>query len=384
MRRRPFLGGLVLLCSILSGGCTELLLDGKDYYLDEGDEGAGGAAAGGGPTGLSCDEGLTRCDSACVRIESDSRHCGACGHDCLGAACSAGLCATEEIAGAIADPRAFAVGDAYVYWTTGAGAVQRAPKAGGAVETIADEQNDPGPIAVDGKRVYWINRGDGTLLKRKKDGLGATKIVFDGGEAGSPEGLALDADSLYFTRCIGQGDIRRARKETDDLPEVFMDDQPGATQIRTLGAGLAWSGFLDPWEVRGGGVPGSYVRFTLREGRGELLTLAEGEGEITALASAGETAVWADATAGRIRARGIGDSEPFTVADTAQVVGLAADEASVFWVTSGGNVSAHALGSGATRVLAVDLGAPGAIAVDATHVYILLSGASGGVVRVAR
>lgn len=379
MRRYPVLGAFVLSCSIWSSGCTELLLGDKDYYLDE-----GGGGAGGGPAELICDDGFTRCDDACVRIESDSEHCGACGHGCFGAACNAGMCATQEVVGEIADPHAFAVGDAYVYWTTGAGAVQRAPKAGGPIETIAAEQNDPGPIAVDGKRVYWINRGDGTLLKRKKDGLGAMKVVFDGGEAGGPEALALDANSLYFTRPMGQGDIHRAQKETDDLPEVLVDGQPGAAQIRTLGAGLAWSGFLDPGEVRVGGAAGGYVRFTLRQGSGDLLTLAQGEGVITALVAAGETAVWADATAGRIRARGIGDSEPFTVADTAQVVGLAADESGVFWVTAGGNVSAHALGSGDARVLAFDVVSPGAIAVDATHVYILRSGAAGGILRVAR
>ncbi|MCC6554981.1 MAG: hypothetical protein IT372_18565, partial [Polyangiaceae bacterium] len=59
-----------------------------------------------------CDEGLTTCDGACVDLEADSDHCGACGAACAaGETCVAGACGPPcaagetRCAGACADPQ---------------------------------------------------------------------------------------------------------------------------------------------------------------------------------------------------------------------------------------------------------------------------------------
>lgn len=39
-----------------------------------------------------CGEEQVRCDGACVAVQSDPHHCGACGHTCLGGACEGGVC----------------------------------------------------------------------------------------------------------------------------------------------------------------------------------------------------------------------------------------------------------------------------------------------------
>jgi hypothetical protein len=51
---------------------------------------AGAAGAGGAP---ACDDGMSRCDGACVDTESSASHCGECGHPCLpGSTCESGTC----------------------------------------------------------------------------------------------------------------------------------------------------------------------------------------------------------------------------------------------------------------------------------------------------
>lgn len=378
MRRRLLLESFIAACLISASGCAELLLGDRDYHLAEGGGGDGaggdGAGDGGGIVPVGCDEGLATCDGACVRLDTDALHCGACNHDCLGSACNAGMCAPEDVVTGVSEPAGLALDETHVYWTTAGGLVQRAPKAGGAAETIASGQNDPGPIVADGKRVIWINRGDGTLLKRKKDGTGMVKVVFDAGEAGGLAHVTDDVDNLYFSRDLA-GEIRRAGKESDGVPDVFAGGQPGVTSVHRLGPGLVWAG-LDP---AGGG----YIRLAKKMSGGSLLTLAEGEDDITALIDVAGSAVWADA-GGRIRVRPVPEGAVSTLVDGQDVRGLAADADRVIWSTATGLLSARALGSSETRLLAYGIASPGALAVDETHVYVLRTGPSGGVLRVAR
>ena len=59
------------------------------------------------------------------------------------------------------DVSSFAVGDAFVYWTTpdAGGFVFRAAKGGAMPEVIAAAQPGATAVAVDATRVYWIAAG---------------------------------------------------------------------------------------------------------------------------------------------------------------------------------------------------------------------------------
>lgn len=46
----------------------------------------------------ACVSGTTSCNGSCVDLQTDPSNCGACGHGCLGGACSAGLCQPVTIA----------------------------------------------------------------------------------------------------------------------------------------------------------------------------------------------------------------------------------------------------------------------------------------------
>lgn len=377
----------MLLASALAGGCTEMLLGGKNYHLDEGAGGTGGADDT-GPA--ACENGFTACDGACVLLDSDAEHCGACGHDCFGATCNAGMCAPQEVAAHLTDPRAVAVDETHVYWTD-AVTLQRAPKDGGAAETLSAGHHELGAVAVDDKYVFWLDQGSGTVMKLKKDGNGKAKVVFDGSKSDNLGSLAFDGEDVYFSRTVENGDIRRAKKGMDEVPTVLVGAQPEPTDIRMLGAGLMWSGFMEELQGRPDGAEenrvapvGGYVRFTLRKGAAGFTALAEGEGEITALAAAGDVAVWVDGTSARIRARSITDPAPITLVEGQHVAGLSADDTRIYWSTKTGTVKSHVLTSHETRTLAVDIAGAGPVALDATHVYILRTGPDGGILRVAR
>ncbi len=70
-------------------------------------------------------------------------------------------------------PKALAVDDCCVYGTAGGasqneGVVFRVPKTGGTVDIMANHQNSPRAIVVDASYLYWINEGDGTIVRSPK------------------------------------------------------------------------------------------------------------------------------------------------------------------------------------------------------------------------
>jgi sugar lactone lactonase YvrE len=104
-----------------------------------------------------------------------------------------------------------------VYWTTtataGTGAnIMSAPIAGGMSVTLATGQNLPTAIVVDNSALYWVNSGYSTASPA---GMAAdasfvtgsvVKLNLGGGEpttisagSGSPQAIAVDATSVYWT-----------------------------------------------------------------------------------------------------------------------------------------------------------------------------------------
>jgi hypothetical protein len=127
--------------------------------------------------GFTCDAGFEDCDgnpaNGCeLDTRADALNCGACGNSCYGTSCSAGQCEFSfEVVSDDSDESAsvpvrvqkqvqdLAVSDTYVYWLTRA-ELRRAPKTGGASETLATLTAHPSTnryktLVVDAGKVAW-------------------------------------------------------------------------------------------------------------------------------------------------------------------------------------------------------------------------------------
>lgn len=179
--------------------------------------------AGCGP----CDEwmgenDLTECDGQCVDLLNDNDNCGECGLQCVGfpgmaACCGDGECELEPLPVTVATtadrPRAFALDDTHVYWTTGAaGTVERVEKHGGQAQVLA--QGHPGAhgLALDDTHVYWAvacgqeagyvvgvlcEAREAAVLRVPKEG-GDVEVVAAARPSDAGQ-LAVDDASVYFT-----------------------------------------------------------------------------------------------------------------------------------------------------------------------------------------
>lgn len=210
-------------------------------------------------------------------LATDPKHCGACGHDCLDGACSAGKCQPFVLAKGLPQPSLLRVVDGVVYWANGDGSVrscstkgcEQQPKlvmkvgtsntvlsgldvrdgtvfvAGYSTQqiyscpiagcttttTLAANQQVPVDVKSDGTNVYYINSTRASVERcvLPTCGAGPTRIA-----AGAPtwSGLEVAGQTAYwlddgpgndYSRAI----LYRARKtQVDGGAEVLLDDLP--------------------------------------------------------------------------------------------------------------------------------------------------------------
>lgn len=224
---------------------------------------------------------------ACRDTTNDSKHCGRCGHDCLGGACVGGRCQPVALqqdtsARAIAvdahhvywtepnrarivqadksgdnqvllyvdTPRAYmptwlVSDETHVYWTAVDGAVMRC-KIGGCnnePDVLVDARHEAVDIAVNGPYLYWIedvtNPSSG-YLKRKLVSGGETETLasFPVKEVNR---LTVDADSVYVG---GEGALYRVPK-TGGSPVKITSTLDGLGRMIADDQQLYWTNFAE-------------------------------------------------------------------------------------------------------------------------------------------
>ena len=114
--------------------------------------------------------------------------------------------AAETVVSGVDYPYAIDVDDQYVYWSKGvggsgisAGAIYRAPKAGGGpITTVYDAIANPWDLKVDATNVYYSEMNLGRIMSVPK--AGGTPQVLASGWVGTGD-IAIDLTNVYFTAC---------------------------------------------------------------------------------------------------------------------------------------------------------------------------------------
>lgn len=152
-----------------------------------------------------CTPPLVPCNGTCLDVSADPANCGACGHDCLGGACSAGACQPIVLASA-----SEAVDAANVYWVTYWGSLWKVPLGGGdATEMVHLESSPPGglaSIAVHGGKVYWTSSVDTTVRSIPTVGGEVTALT---SQAGILYTIAANDTGVYWGYSPVQAKILR-------------------------------------------------------------------------------------------------------------------------------------------------------------------------------
>jgi hypothetical protein len=284
--------------------------DGAEPASSAGGGGSGGATTGGGGGGATTGGGGggsggsdVTCNGVAVDLSNDPLNCGACGRDCLGAACAAGLCQPTEVAKleSIADGNQLAIDGTGVYWTESSN-IKWIPAGSDTPELFV--QGPPNryytSLALDQGNVYLCLDvpgaldADQRLIMRIPKGNGAITVLawHDAKNGPDPNGgfipgthskLAVDANSIYWLG-YNVGYLYKAPLGGDGETIVavtssnYNDGDPGQGPI--LANGIAyWVDFLG--KVRS--VPTS---------GGALKMLGQGPNEVIAVASDGKRLFW--------------------------------------------------------------------------------------------
>jgi hypothetical protein len=154
-----------------------------------------------------CDQGFEDCNGSAAdgceaELATASQNCSACGHDCLGGACTDGLCAADTLATMQPSPQGIAVTADALYWANNSsGEIQKLSLQGGAPATLSSNLKQPIDLAVDDAYVYFTCTGDGTL-NRVPIGGGTTEMLHSE-PALQARWLAMDATDVYWVSWSG-------------------------------------------------------------------------------------------------------------------------------------------------------------------------------------
>lgn len=310
----------------------------------------GGARCAAAKCELDCVAGFAHCgtddESGCeTELTTSGKHCGACGHDCLGGACGpnarcgAATLVSTSVLGSLA------VSGGYVYFTIPAaagGAIRRVPKVGCSGAGVCDEVFLPdlvlpGALAMDVTTVFWVQADDKNVRRAAiaDKAKGIVGSVVGAGAEVHPVGIALAGGNVFWA----DGDPTTDSKVRIQRNTTTATGPESATTIVT------------------GGRP-------------------------VGIASDGTSLFWADPSAGAVFKHAIGAapcggaSEPACTSlpglPISGVWALALSDDRVFYGTQQGVIaSANKPSGGATAAssLATGQGEVHAVAVDATHVY---------------
>jgi hypothetical protein len=310
-----------------------------------------------------CMGNLSLCGGGCIDTTGDSDNCGGCDHSCLGAACSAGVCAAETLATTLQEVFALAIDATHAYYSQaggGLGSVQRVQLDGSNVQALAPAQPEPRELAIDNGVLYWANFGfiNDAAIGRYPIPNGPSNPLVSGLAAG-PWAIAVLGDFVYFA---DQNDDSIWRKSISMVtaPQLIASGQARPWDIAVNATHVYWSNY-DAGAIRRTPINGGQVPTFIASAQGNPVGVAIDTTHV----------YWANETGGQIkRAPLSGGNEEVLASGQTQPTYVAIDASHVYWTNFGaGTVQKAPLAGGAVTVLASGQNEPYHVAVDVSHVY---------------
>ncbi|MCC6997693.1 MAG: hypothetical protein IT370_23955 [Deltaproteobacteria bacterium] len=272
----------------------------------------------------------------------------------------------EVVADRLERPFDLALDDQAAYWTSVDGSLMKADKATRAVRLLMAPTLGAaaGYLALDRDDVYVSDGGRGLLLRVAKTG-GAAHTVAQGASYAS--GVAVDDEAVYWADAGNSTTGWVARIAKADGSTTKLVQQRGVWRLVLAGRVLHWIG---PGEVRA---------LSLDAAPGTSPALVFDGSSIGGLAAVGGQVLVSDLHDDVIVASVAGQPAAALLGALHGPSALAADAQSVYFANGrDGTLCRAPLGGGAVEVLAEGSRAVAAVAVDATHVYWLEHGRTGG------
>jgi hypothetical protein len=269
-------------------------------------------------------------------------------------------------------PGGLAIDGANVYWTTADGKVMKAPIAGGGPTVLATGQRSPRGIAIDATSAYWVNEGSPGQVVSVPLAGGAPTVLAD--QQRGPVHVAVADSVLYWVNAASGGTVM-SMPVSGGTPRQLADAQGTPVAVAVDGGRLYWSSAGQD-VIRSLPVAGGVIATVVDDQDAEALFFREG------------TLYWANtevvndvASVYKLPPGG----DPVALASGPGPYAAVADSQYVYWTDeTAGTVSKVPVGGGDAVVIAKDQFGASDLAIDGANLYWLDDITDGAIMKLVK